>query len=210
MTEIIPATPAQAATPGATEVKAPAATAATQPATVTITADELAQFKRDQARLAGFQQKAAFTKKNVPAGDVTPDVITQIQQEADKRVMLAEVKAGVVQILAKPEYAGLPESTKALIRKNPSALSEADTLEESLIDIENFVRENSISVSNSGTGKVTSPNPAGHETPPAPGAGGPSTVKNDDLEDVSRLTGPARSMAVFRNQQKIAKRGKAA
>lgn len=87
-------------------------------------------------------------------------------------------------------------------------LSDADNVEEALLDIEDFVREEVAMIlkpDNSGGqgGTGSQPNqPTGHEAPPVitPGQSAPVDARN--LEDVSKLTGPARSRAILRNSMK--------
>lgn len=227
MTQTNPATPAQAATPGTNDqaVQTPAAStpaSGTLPAgMVAISAEQLRNLQRDAARYESFQKRSGFKKPGAPGSapaldpnDPAASVISQAQaerDEANQRALRAEVRGGVADILAKPEYAALPESTKAIIRKNPSALSNADNLEEALLDIEDFVREEVTKIPSSGIPvRTPSQGPAGHETPITPGAGGPTQTPATDLEDVSKLSGPDRSRAVLRNAIKVKARGSAA
>jgi hypothetical protein len=228
MTQPNPATPAQAAIPGSNDQgqQTPAATtpaSGTLPAgTVAISAEELRNLQRDAGRYQSFQKRAQFTPKPGTPGaapafdpnDPAASAISQAQQERDEantRALRAEVKGGVADILAKPEYAALPESTKAMIRKNPAMLSEASNVEEALLDIEDFVREEVAKLPNSGVPlKTPSQGPQGHETPPSSGVGAPSNAPITDLEDLSRLSGPARSRAAIRNAIKVKNRGSAA
>lgn len=216
-----PVTPAQAATPGAIEqgVQNPSVVASQSPASpeekVTISLKEYRDLQRSHARQLSFEKRKDFLKKAPVAdqGDGTsqdPELVQQLNRErelretAEKRAMQSEVRDGVRGILSKPEYAGLPESTKNLILKNPSALSDADNIEEALLDIEDFVRENSVSVSKPGDGS-TRPEPAHHDTPQSVSTGTPAPVYNTDIEDTSRLTGVNRSRAILRNTMRKAR-----
>ena len=113
--------------------------------------------------------------------------------------------------MEKEEFKVLPESTKALILKNPHMLSQADNVEEALLDIEDFVRDQvaGLKVPNSspnpGQGGSRAANPSGHETPSSVSAGAPAPASAIELEDVSNLSGVARSRAVLRNSMKKAR-----
>ncbi len=222
-----PATPAQAATPGNGEqVKPTPSVAPTSPVTpaaggqpdeekVTISLKEFRDLQRDHARVLSFDKRRQFaaSKNNANPqptnnGGGDPELIETIAQkdlalqEANTRALRAEVKAGVESILAKPEYSKLPDSTKELIRKNPAMLSEADNVEEALLDIEEFVREESAKISSVPSGQVPSRGSSDHETPPVINAGAPAPSAAAGLEDVSNLTGVERSRAVLRNSLK--------
>lgn len=238
MSQNNPATPAQAATPGSGEQQVPPNSSAapqTPPAggqggqpeeKVTIPLKEYRDLQRDHARVLSFDKRKQFSSsRNNPAsnnqpgngaeGNNDPELVEQVrvnQERADtaeKRALQAEVKSGVRDILAKPEYANLPESTKNLILKNPAMLSEADNVEEALLDIEDFVRENipagTQNQNQSGQGGASRPTPPGHEAPPTVTTGAPAPVNAEGLEDVSKLTGVARSRAVLRNSMKKAR-----
>ena len=112
-------------------------------------------------------------------------------------------------ILNKEEYKDLPKSTSDLILKNPAALSNAETLDEALLDIEDFIREQTIEIQDKSKNLQTIPgegqpgqqpkNLPGHETPPATTAGAPAPAEPNSLEDINSLSGPARSRAILRN-----------
>jgi len=235
MEQIKPATPAQAATPGnASQV--PGTTSPVTPATVTpgqgvqaegsviIPTKEYAQLQRDHARVVGFNKRAEFSaRKNPPInsngeGNGDPEVAAILQREQDaridseKRAFKAEVTLKVRDLLDKEEFKSLPASTRALILKNPSMLSDADNVDEALLDIEDFVRDQVVLIPvqnfqqiDNGNGSRAN-NPVGHETPPVVGSG-PVPVQGIELEDISKLSGPARSRAVLRNALKNKKRG---
>jgi len=199
--------------PGAEAAPAPAATEAQ----VTISSKEHSDFLRDQARLKSIQKRNALARKNQPLtnteGDQDDPVVQELAQTktelaaSNRRILQAEVKGEIGAILAKSEYAAIPESTKALILKNPASLSQADNLEEALIDIEEFLGEqaaNAVAVPAITDGPPAgSPSPAetpaGHETPPKVEGGAAAPTDGSAIEDVTNLTGEARSSALIRN-----------
>lgn len=231
-----PATPAQAATPGS-NAQVPATPSAVTPpvttpgqgnnpeGTVTIPTKEFAQLQRDSARVRSFEKRKQFaarrTNPGAPAAngdqdDPANERISQLETEtadANKRALQAEIKGSVRDVLDKEEFKALPQSTRELILKNPHMLSEADNLEEALLDIEDFVREQVSKLAaapaqqNGQPGNPSSGSPAGHETPPKIGAGTPSQTPNSSLEDTSNLRGVALSRATIRNAIKKQKQG---
>ncbi len=234
MTNPNPATPAQAATPGnvpqGSGTPSPETPAAVTPTgqgnqvdgTVTISTKEYAELQRAKARTLSFEKRAAFQKRNPapsPAangdGGDDPELVAQVQREqearadADKRAYRAEVTLKVRDLLDKEEFKNLPASTRSLILKNPSMLSGADNVDEALLDIEDFVREQVAGLTPSsqpvpGSGG-NSPSAPGRETPPAVSAGAPAPASAVELEDASKLTGVARSRAILRNSLKKAR-----
>lgn len=193
--------------------------------TVTISTKEFAELQRAKARSLSFDKRAEFRKRN-PLPRTTngessndPEVVEQLRQEqdaradSDRRAYRAEVTLKVRDLLDKEEFKALPASTRALIIKNPAMLSEADNVEEALLDIEDFVREqvaglsipSLVQIPGQGGGRVA--NPTGHETPPSVSAGAPTPPSSIEEEDVSKLTGVARSRAVLRNAMKQKSRG---
>ena len=209
-----PVTLAQATTPGNVppQVQNPPATppaqAQAQPAgTVTITPEEHAQLLRDQARLRSLQRrpKPAAAAQNEP-GDANDEVVAarNESQKLKEQLFARDVKDGVRDLLARPEYAALPESTRKLILKAPHTLSESKDQETVLADIEEFLSEEAAALKVLPPKQQTLPphQPQGHETPPKVGTGSPAALPAEGLEDVSGLTGPARSRAIFRNLQK--------
>lgn len=228
MPETTPATPAQAATPGSNEQGTVPAAAATTPSVttpgqgttpagqVTISTAEFAQLSRDAAR--GRSKGRRPTQG--PTSQVDPDdpaaqAIAQANSERDsanQRALRLEVREEVRGILDKPEFAKLSRSTRELILKNPAALSEADNLEDALSDIETFIAEQ-VAVEDAyarGDTSTTVPavtvpgvsqvkEPTGHETPVLPGGGAPAPAPANELEDLTRLTGAARTQAAIRN-----------
>lgn len=228
-----PATPAQAATPGNGEPVVPNPSA--QPGSpeqgnqghesegkVTIDLKEYRDLQRAKARTLSFDKRKELRNSNPgQAANGQPEVqgdpalvaennrLRTENEVAAKRVMQAEVRAGVQQILSKPEFAGLPESTKDLILKNPSMLSTADTVEEALLDIEDYVREHAPAgggtngaQQQSGDGGSRQAAPAGHEIPPSVSGGAPAPTNPEGLEDTANLRGSARSTAILRNSLK--------
>jgi len=216
-----PATPAQAAIPGngqpnvPNQPATPPAQAPAQPAAeVKVDPKEYADLLRDQARLRSLQRRkpqAAPAMAN-DSGDQNDEVV-QARNESQRlkeQLFQRDVKDGVRDLLAKPEYAALPESTRKLILKSPHTLSEAKDQETVLADIEEFLSEEAAALKANPPAqqqpqqqqRLPAQNPAGHDTPPKVGAGSPATVPPEGLEDISGLVGPARSRAVFRNLQK--------
>ena len=235
-----PATPAQAATPGnvpqGSGTPSPVTPAAVTPTgqgnqaegTVTIPTKEYAQLQRDHARVVGFEKRASFARSRPASanpngeGSDDPEVLERLRTEqearaeSDRRAYRAEVTLKVRDLLEKDDFKNLPASTKALILKNPAMLSEADNVDEALLDIEDFVREQVAGMaipvqgtqpSGQGGGTRPSASPTGHDTPPVVGGGSPAPVTGVEMEDVSKLTGPARSRAILRNSLKKAGKG---
>lgn len=218
MTAPNPATPAPAATPGSTpNVITPPSTPATPPQVpapegkVTISTKEFAQLSRDAARGRSAQRRNALGKPAatppVDGSDPTAQAIAEANQraeEAERTALQFQVKGKVGEILEKDEFKNIPKSTKAVILANPGILSQADNLEEALLDIEDYLRENVLTIEMPAAPGNPAPQPTGHEAPPVnPGSPAPSNPVT--LEDSSKLTGPARSQAVLRNKLKQAK-----
>lgn len=232
-----PATPAKAATPGNGQPEKTQPSSSFAPATqngtqgnaegkVTISTKEYADLQRAKARSLSFDRRSQFNSSRNnpstrPASGVaaTPEAEAVASAEdravqAERRALQSEVRDNVRDILAKAEYQNIPASTRDLILKNPQMLSNADNLEEALLDIEDFLIEESgkieaggdnITVVNKGPeaaarhGATTS-----HEVP-ATSASGAATPSGSDLEDTSNLTGSARSRAILRNSMKKSK-----
>lgn len=219
MTNQTPATPAPAATPGTgtpgQSPTPPAPIPGQGEANVTISAEEYRNLKRDQGRLTSFQKRSQFARPTPRTEDFSgenPDIVEELRKsreqatQAQRDAFKANVILGVRNILDKPEYAGLPKSTKALILQNPAALSEANNVDEALMDIEDFVRENAFDNSQPNKGVPGQPAPT-HEVPPVHNAAAQVPTAPADLEDTSKLSGPARSRAVLRNALKKASGG---
>lgn len=222
-----PATPAQAAVPGTQPDPNQPPTNPPAPPTppggqVTITNEEYADLQRQKARLTALQRSgsrpraAARPAAADPTADPDAAVAEEVQRERERSAALTQqifhrdVKDFTRDLLAKPEFASLPESTKRLILRNPASYSEATDLENAKLDIEDFLREEIAAVP---PGSATPPagappaprkanEPPGHETPPHVSAGSPAAPPSDQLEDLSRLSGPERSKAAFRNAMK--------
>lgn len=232
MTEQAPATPANtAAAPGAnSNGNNPPSNSApnngqNSGGTVTLTTKEFAQLNRDAARGRSAAKRGALGGVRTPTpastGDVNADTLIKESmsraEAAEARAFQMEVKDNVREILAKPEYKNIPEATKKLILKNPAAFSTAETLDEAILDIEEHLNEVLVDVAGEGNGgtqpapaAAPAAQPAGHETPPKVGGSNPAPVTGNDLEDTSKLRGPARSQAAIRNAIKTAKKGAAA
>lgn len=230
-----PVNPAQAATPGnvpqGSGTPSPVTPPVTTPGpgaqaegTVTISTKEFAELQRAKARSLAFDRRADFRKRNplppqAPHGEGSddPEILAKLQEEqearieSDKRAYRAEVTLKVRDLLDKEEFKALPASTRALILKNPHMLSEADNVEEALLDIEDFVRDQVAGLAipaplnQPGPGGVRTATPAGHETPPIVSAGAPTSPSAIEEEDVSKLVGVARSRAILRNAMKKAR-----
>lgn len=214
-----PATPAQAATPGIapnstpTPVPTPAPTGdqgGNNEGKVTITTKEFAQLQRDAARARSNDKRNQINNRRDPSvGNPSGDPeINKVLDEANSRALEAEkkalqfqVKGQVRDLLEKDEFKNLPKSTRELILKNPHLLSQADNLEEAMLDIEDFIRDEVLSIETTPPASTIPNNgqPSGHETPPAINSGGPAPAGNPDLEDTSKLSGPAKSQAMIRN-----------
>lgn len=232
MENLKPATPAPAAAPGTHETVPATPSAATPPATpgsgeqpegkVTISTKEYAQLQRDSARVRSFEKRREFqrSRNNPQPANGNPDDpanerISQLEAEkadSDKRALQAEIKGSVRDILDKEEFKALPQSTRDLILKNPHMLSEADNLEEALLDIEDFVRDQVLKLGAAPAqpdpkGNPQSGTPKGHETPPTVSHGVPSQAPSAGMEDTSNLRGAALSRATLRNALRKKKQG---
>jgi hypothetical protein len=208
---------AQASTPGNGQpqgVNPPSTPPANPPAQpegkVSLDPKEYAQLLRDQARLKSVQrrQKPGAPAHNPDDPSYDPnDAVAQERsrsRDLEQQIFLRDVKDGARELLAKPEYAGIPESTRKVILKNPRAMSEATDLDTVLSDIEDFLGEESAAL-RAGTPPSPQPpahQPPGHDTPPKVGTGSPAAPATEQFEDVTHLTGRARSMATFRNTQR--------
>ncbi len=206
-----PATPAQAVTPGngETVVTPPAVTPApvTQapginPAgTVIISTEEYARLQRGNARALSFgkrvYQKPSSQPANIDPNDPTASAIAQANAERDEAVrkaMQSEVRGKVRDLLADDRFKSLPKSTRDLILEKPHMLTEAETLDEALYDIEDKLIE---------MAGPSNPNPSilppSNETPPIVTPGNPAPIDAGALEATEGLRGSERSMAILRN-----------
>jgi len=218
-----PAIPAKAATPGNVPAVVPTSPAGSPAPTggqgnlsdgkVTIDMEVYRDLQRAKARTLSFDKRVAFNSKknqvvNNPDGSpADPEIISKLNQSeearqaAERTVLQMEVRNSVRDLLDLEEFKVLPKSTKDLILLNPSMVSGAETFEEAMLDIEDFLRNQVINIEK---GAPAAGIPA---TPPVINAGGPAPVVPAGLEDLSKLTGTARSQAAIRNKIKQA-RGK--
>jgi hypothetical protein len=223
-----PATPAQAATPGQEEqgsnppVVTPAAPASPAPGNnnagvVTIPVEEYARLNRDAARTRSFDkrvyQKPTSQKVNADPNDPSATAIAEAnaaRDAAEKRAMQAEVRGKVRDLLADDRFKELPKTTKDLILQSPHMLTQAETLDEAMYDIEEKLMEMA-GTSNNQPGQTQYPQqqsqPGRSETPPVITPGAPAPVDAAVLEDTTNLRGANRSTAVLRNAFKKQKSG---
>ena len=210
-------TPDAGATPAASSTPAkPEGSGDQQGVKVTITAEEYRNLKRHEARSLAFDKRKQFAlsrinpppKSQIPNDEnADPEIVERLRIEqdarieAERKVLRAEVTNKVRELLDRDEFKTLPWSTKALILKNPHMLSEADNVDEALLDIEDFVREQVAAESALPNLNIIKggANPPGHETPPNINAAVPAPENAEGLEDISKLTGASRSQAVLRN-----------
>jgi len=217
-----PVTPAQAATPGQPAPQNPNPAPPANPAEgqVTITAKEYAQLQRNQARLEAFQRRASIPSRRPappasrpsaadPNEDPNEDLLREQGRASalEKELFDERVKNRTRDLLEKPEYKDLPESTKRLILRNPSSLSEAEDVDAALADIEDFILTEAVTPGQKPNAAAPAPTaePRGHETPAAPSGAAAPVAGQQVLEDVSNLHGNARSRAVLRNKMKEAR-----
>lgn len=231
MTTQNPATPAQAATPGSGEQKvttpsgaAPTSTPgqgnSNQEGTVTISVKDFAQLQRDAARGRSpkgnrvYQRPSANNAVNFDPNDPNASAIAEAnrqREEAEKRALKLEVQGKVRDLLTDERFKSIPQSTKKLILDAPHALSNAETLEEAMYDIEDKLMElagiDNIPVTvktndNPSNNQPTPNTPPARETPPVVTPGTPAPIDAATLEDTSNLRGSARSVATLRNAMK--------
>ncbi len=222
-----PATPPKGATPGSEpqndNQKPPVTNPPSTPGAggnevgkVTMTTDEFNQLKRDAARGKSQQKREEIhSRKNPPAEAGDPDAQKLIEDanrradDAQKKLLQVEVKDSVRSLLDTDEFKTISKATKAVILENPALLSNADNLEEALLDIGDYLRDKvvplELNLPDNRDKNTPGSNPPGHDTPPAPGAGAPANAEAAGLEDLTKLTGPARSQAAIRNAMKSAK-----
>ena len=224
-----PATPAQAANPGSVEtvVTPPAVTPApaTQapginPAgTVTISTEEFARLQRDSARTRSFgkrvYQKPSGQAANIDPNDPAAAAIATANQERDEAVrkaMQSEVRGKVRDLLADDRFKALPKSTKDLILEKPHMLTDAETLEDAMYDIEDKLLEMAGPTNPSNPNPSNLPSnpstlPTSRETPPIVTPGNPAPIDAGALEPTEGLRGSERSMAILRNSFKKQRSG---
>lgn len=231
MTNPNPATPAPApaaaATPGSSEHVVTPPAGSTPPATtapgnnnagiVTLSVDEFAKLQRDAAR--GRSPKPAgrtYQRPSAPAASFDPNdpnasVLATLERERDdarRTALQAEVKGKVRDLLDDPRFKELPASTRKLVLDTPQALTNAETLEEAMYDIEDRLIElvgTPATIPSTTVAPPTNNTPAPtRETPPIVTPGAPAPVDGAALEDTAGLRGPARSQAAIRNVLKKA------
>lgn len=212
MENVNPATPAQAVTPGVVQpgqVPNPSNPPANVPGAndgkVYVDATELAQLRRDAARTKSLQRRETLKSRsedlNIDPNDPVAVELAQLRRDnaEQSRVLRQErLSREVSALFNKPEFASLPESTKKLILKNPSSLSNADSVEEALIDIEEYVQAELAPLAPKTEAPVLK-GPVGVETPPAPGGGAPAPASSEVLEDLSKLPQSERALGALRN-----------
>lgn len=220
MENVNPATPAQAAPPAnvqpgqAPNPSNPPVNPGAPEGKVYVDVNELAQLRRDAARTKSLQRRADLAKSQPEALNIDPNdpvavELAQLRREnAEKDRAIREVRLSreVSELFNKPVYKDLPESTKKVILRNPSSLSNADNVEEAIIDIEEFIQAELAPL----TPKVEAPapkGPSGVETPPAPGGGAPAPANSEVLEDLSKLPPSERAIAALRNAAKKQRMG---
>lgn len=216
-----PATPPNGATPGSGEtvVTPPAVTPAPatpapgiNPAgTVIISTEEYARLQRDSARTRSFGKrvysKPSSQPANIDPNDPTASAIAQANAERDEAVrkaMQIEVRGKVRDLLADDRFKNLPKSTKDLVLEKPHMLTEAETLDEALYDIEDKLLEMAGSTDPSNPSLPSNPQNAqpqtpSRETPPIVTPGNPAPIDAGALENTEGLRGSERSTAALRN-----------
>lgn len=222
-----PATLPQGTAPGTTppaNQPAPAPAPQAPPANkVEISSEEYARLQRNEARLKAFQRRSTIPapRASAPAARHSPAsandddpneelLRARAETAAYQRELLDErIKTGTRELLDKPEYKDLPESTKRLILRNPASLTQSEDIDSALGDIEDFLLSE---IASSPGAKPAAPaaaapaaEPAGHETPRAHAGAAASVPGPGDLEDLSQLHGADRSRAAIRNAIKTKK-----
>ena len=216
-----PATPAAdaAATPGSGEHGSnppsvtPAAPATPAPGnnnegTVTIPVKEYRDLQRNDARARSFG-KRIYQKSTQPATNADPNDPAAVERAradaAERKALQLEVKGKVQDLLADDRFKNIPQSTKKLILDAPHMLSEAETLDDAMYDIEDRLIEIAAVDSNipvtikTNDTPAANNQPANRETPPIVTPGTPAPVDTATMEDTSQLRGSARSQAALRN-----------
>lgn len=189
---------------------------------VTISTKEFAQLSRDAARGRSAQRRSDFGNKggSNSAGNQDPNIPADAAElinaerakriDAERRAQKAEVQSKVRDLLDKDEFKNIPKSTKDLILRNPSSVTEAEDPEEAFLDVEDYLRDvaEKIDVSQiSGTGN-SAPKPQdapNRETPPTITPGSPAPAGSSAAEDTTNLRGTAKTQAMVRNKLRGAK-----
>lgn len=185
---------------------------------VSISAKEYRDLQRAKARASSAQRREALknkqntTNKSVDeynSEGVDPEVAEALSRtqsqltETQRDLIIERSKNRVTEILSREEYKDIPESTKRILRNNPSSVAsvESNTIDELMLDVEDFLNDEieKIPVTVVKTPPQENTDPKGHETPDNVGGGGSQNTSNQGLEDISNLTGTARSRAVLRN-----------
>lgn len=213
-----PATPSQEVTPGhgehgsSTPSATPAAPVTPAPGnnnegTVTIPVKEYRELQRNDARARSFGNRV-YRRPAAPAANADPnDPVAQANAratEAEQKSLRLEVQGKVRDLLADDRFKNIPQSTKTLILESPHMLSEAETLDEAMYDIEDRLIEISkvdnipVTIRTDGTPPANNA-PSNRETPPVITPGTPAPVDAATMEDTSQLRGSARSQAALRN-----------
>jgi len=183
---------------------------------VSIDLKEYRDLQRAKARTLSFDKRVSIQNKNRQANGQDPQDDDQVTEqirnlenqksEAERKVLQMEVRDKVRTLLDQDEFKTLPKSTKDLILKNPAMLSNADNLEEAMLDIEDFCRDQALALESSAQGQNGGNKPEQkNEIPPVINSGSPAPVVAVGLEDLSKLSGPARSQAAIRNKLKEAR-----
>lgn len=230
------ATPAQAAAPEKNEQGQPNPFAGTPPqqgnqgnqqeGQVTISAKEYAELNRNKARLQAFQKRAQFTPKK-SASDTSseegtdPELVEELRKAREENQKIAadlrirDIKDKTKELLDNPKFQNIPKIAKDLILKNPVSLSVAESVDEVMIDVEEFIETQMADLktqpaqqSQNQADRSSQPNPTGHETPLIINAANPAPVNVAAEEDVTNLTGSNKSRAILRNLLKREKMNK--
>lgn len=165
---------------------------------VSLNKDEYVQLLRDQARLRSLQKRSS-TKKSVESDDGSDPELRKERSRAvelERQLALRDMRDGAREMLSDSRFSNIPESTRKLLMKAPHSLSQSDDVEGVLSDLEDYLLEESAAL------KAEEKARAGKNTSgPAPEvqAGTRQIDVMGEVEDVSKLTGTSRSVAVLRN-----------
>lgn len=173
---------------------------------VTVDAKEFATLKANAGRWESHQKRNSGrdrSRERTPRDneDELPDRDAEILKR-DETITELRLKDRVRDLLDSDDYKDLPQSIKRIVARNPKALvrDNSRTLEHFVQDIEDYLSEELDAVSSSVQPKNVDPVPKPEERPTPPVSGsGPASQGVEELEDLSNLRGPARSMAAFRN-----------
>ena len=132
----------------------------------------------------------------------------QRAQVAEQKAMQLEVRGKVRDLIADDRFKNIPESTKELILQTPHMLSNADSLDEAMFDIEDKLVDiaEKVGTDQGITPEATPQTPPGNpptqsvgETPPVVTPGAPAPVDAAVLQDTENLRGTERSVAALGN-----------